>query len=82
MQVTASRYRSVGKRAREQRIHRESRHAVKECRHGDVRGHYGEAALKYAAQHLPTAVLEYTECERQLRSAALHVAKSRRLRGS
>jgi RNA polymerase sigma-70 factor (ECF subfamily) len=73
-----SRHRSLGKHAREQRIHRESRHAVKECRHGVVRRHYGEAALKYAAQHLSTAVLEYTECERQLRSAALHSASRRR----
>jgi RNA polymerase sigma-70 factor, ECF subfamily len=80
--VTTSRHNSVGKRARERRIHRESRHAVKECLHGAVRRHYGEAALRYAAQHLSTAMLEYTECERQLRSAALHTAKGRRPRGS
>ena len=78
-QSTASQHRSAGKRARERRLHREGGHAVRDCLHGKrVRGHYRAAALLYAARHLSTVVLEYTECERQLRSAALHAIRRRR----
>jgi RNA polymerase sigma-70 factor (ECF subfamily) len=80
---TTGRHRSEGKRAREQRIHRESRHAVKACLNGkSVRGHYRPAALRYAARHLSTVMREYTDCERQLRAAALRPAKARAHRGS
>ena len=71
-QAPAAQHRSEGKRARERRLHREGRHAVRDCLHGKgVHGHYRPAALRYAARHLPTVVREYTECERQLQVAAL-----------
>jgi RNA polymerase sigma factor (sigma-70 family) len=66
-----------GKRVRQQRAHREGRRAVSECMHGAVRRHYGEAALQYAASHVPAVALEYTECEQQLRYAALGAASNR-----
>jgi RNA polymerase sigma factor (sigma-70 family) len=74
--ATSSKHRP-GKRAREQRAHREGRRAVTECMHGAVRRHYGEAALQYAASHVPAVALEYTECQQQLRYAALGAAGSR-----
>lgn len=78
-QPTTSRHRPKGRPARERRLHREGHHAVRDCLHGKrVRGKYRPAALRYAARHLPTVVREYTECERQLRSAALSPATARR----
>ena len=76
----ASRHRSAGGRARERRAHREGRHAVRECMHGAVRGHYSQAALQYAARHVPSVAYEYTDCEQQLRLDALRSATSRRSR--
>jgi RNA polymerase sigma-70 factor (ECF subfamily) len=78
IQATASRRRSVSKRARERKVHREARHAVRECMRGGLHRHYGAAALQSAAHHLPTVVLEYTECDRELRSAELRAAAHRR----
>jgi RNA polymerase sigma factor (sigma-70 family) len=75
--ATASGHRS-GRRARQQRAHREGSRAVSECLHGAMRRHYGEAALQYAASHVPAIALEYTECEQQLRYAALSAAGGRR----
>ncbi|HEY7891373.1 MAG TPA: RNA polymerase sigma factor [Solirubrobacteraceae bacterium] len=77
-QASASRHGSASKRAREQRVHREARHAVRECMRGALRGHYGETALQSAARHLSTVALEYTECDRELRSAELRAAVRRR----
>ncbi len=66
------------RRAREQNVHREGEHAVSECTHGGaVGGRYSEAALQFAAQHLTTDALEYTDCERQLDFAALQAAAKR-----
>jgi RNA polymerase sigma factor (sigma-70 family) len=76
-QATASRHRLVSKRARERKVHREARHAVRECMRGPLRRHYGEAALQSAAHHLPTVALEYTECDQELRSAELRAAAHR-----
>jgi RNA polymerase sigma factor (sigma-70 family) len=67
-----------GQRARERQTHREGSRAVSECLHGAVRRHYGSAALQYAASHVPTIALEYTDCEQQLRYAALSAAGRRR----
>jgi RNA polymerase sigma-70 factor (ECF subfamily) len=75
LQASASRRRAASKRARERRIHREARHAVRECMRGRLRRHYGEAALQSAAHDLPTAALEYTECDHELRSAELRAAR-------
>jgi RNA polymerase sigma-70 factor (ECF subfamily) len=77
VQATASRHRSASTRARERKVHREARHAVRECMHGPLRRHYGEAALQSAAHHLPTVALEYTECDWELRSAELRAAARR-----
>jgi RNA polymerase sigma-70 factor, ECF subfamily len=77
-QASASRHGSASKRARERKVHREARHAVSECMRGAIRGHYGEAALQSAAHHLSTVALEYTECDRELRSAELRAAVRRR----
>jgi hypothetical protein len=76
-QATASRHRSASKRARERKVRREARHAVRECMHRGLRRRYGEAALQSATRHLPTAALEYTECGRELRSAELRAAARR-----
>ena len=78
VQATASRHRSASKRARERKVHREARHAVRECMRRGLHRHYGEAALQSAAHHLPTVALEYTECDRELRSAELRAAARRR----
>ncbi len=79
IQATASRRRPEGRRARERRVHREGHHAASECmHHGGVRPHYTAAALRYAAHHLPTVAFEYTNCEQQLRLAALRAAGRRR----
>jgi len=72
--TNASRHGSASKRARERKVHREARHALSECMRGPLRRHYGEAALHSAAHHLSTVVLEYTECDRALRSAELRAA--------
>jgi RNA polymerase sigma factor (sigma-70 family) len=77
VRATASRHHAAGKRARERKVHREARHAVRECMRRGLRRHYGEAALQSAAHHLPTAALEYTECDRELRSAELRAAAHR-----
>lgn len=71
VRASASRHGSTSKRARERKIHREARHALSECVHGALRGHYAVAALQSAVHHLSTVVLEYTECDRELRSAEL-----------
>jgi RNA polymerase sigma factor (sigma-70 family) len=73
--ASLSPHHAISKRARERRLHREAHHAVSECLHDTTRRHYRAAALQYAARHLPTSVREYTECERELRSAALRAAK-------
>jgi RNA polymerase sigma factor (sigma-70 family) len=66
--------------ARERNVHREGRRVVSECMHAGVVGrHYSEAALQFAAQHLTTDALEYTDCERQLDFAALQAAAKRPL---
>jgi RNA polymerase sigma-70 factor, ECF subfamily len=77
VQAPAARHRSASKGARERKVHREARHAVRECMRGAVRGHYGEAALQSATHHLPTVALEYTECARELRSAERRAAARR-----
>jgi RNA polymerase sigma factor (sigma-70 family) len=77
VRATATRHRSASGRARERRVHREARHAIRECMRGAVRGRYGEAALQSAAHHLPTEALEYTECDRELRFAELRAAGHR-----
>jgi RNA polymerase sigma factor (sigma-70 family) len=74
IRAKASRHGPASRRARERRIHREARHAVAECMRRGLRRRYGEAALQSAAHHLPTAALEYTECDRELRSAELRAA--------
>ncbi len=77
--ATASRDRSASERSLQRRTHREGRHAVRDCLHGNgLRGHYRPAALRYAARHLPSVVREYTECERQLQVAALRRPGRRR----
>ena len=54
-----------------QTVRREGRRAIRECTHRGVAGaRYSEAALQYAARHLTTGELEYTNCERQLELAA------------
>ena len=73
----ASAPRSVGSHAGERRVRREERRAVSECMHGGVGGHYSAAALRFAAHHLTTDALEYTECGRQLDLAALQAAATR-----
>jgi RNA polymerase sigma-70 factor (ECF subfamily) len=78
LKATASRRRSTSKRARERKVRREARHAVRECMRRGLRRHYGEAALQSAAHHLPTEALEYTGCAGELRSAELRAAARRR----
>lgn len=80
VRATASRHRSASKRARERQVHREAHRAVRECMRRGLRRHYGEAALQSAAHHLPSGALEYTECDRELRSAELRVAAHRTAR--
>jgi len=80
--MSPQRHDAISKRARERRLHREARHAVSECLHDTARRHYRVSALQYAARHLPAVVREYTECERQLRSAALRAAAKQRRRPS
>jgi RNA polymerase sigma factor (sigma-70 family) len=82
VQARASRHRSASKGARERRVHREARHAVRECMRRGLHRHYGEAALQSASHHLPSDALEYTECNRELRAAELRVAAHRYPAGS
>jgi len=85
----AHKHDSPNRRAREGNVRREAHRAVHDCIYGSFRGggRYSVAALQYAARHLSTIVLEYTNCDRQLRSAALRAAgrrhpRRRRPRGS
>ena len=78
VQAQASRHRSASRDARERKARREARHAVRECMRRGLHRHYGEAALQTAARHLPTVALEYTECDRELRSAELRAVARRR----
>jgi RNA polymerase sigma-70 factor, ECF subfamily len=82
VQASASERHSTSKRARERRVRREARHAVRECIRRGLRRHYGAAALRSAAHDLPTDALEYTDCAGELRSAELrrHPADSGRHR--
>jgi RNA polymerase sigma-70 factor, ECF subfamily len=73
-QASASRHGPLSQRTRERRTHREARHAVSECMHGHIHRHYREPALQTASDHLSTLALEYTECDRELRSAELRAA--------
>jgi RNA polymerase sigma-70 factor, ECF subfamily len=78
-QVAMSRRHTETKHQRERRIHREGHRAIAACTHGrPIRGHYGEAALKYAVKNLSSDALEYTECERLFRFAEMHPAGHRR----
>jgi RNA polymerase sigma factor (sigma-70 family) len=74
----ASRHRQASRRARERKVHREARHAVRECMRRGLHRRYGEAALQSASHHLPADALEYTECNRELRAAELRAAARRR----
>jgi hypothetical protein len=63
------------------RTRREGQRATSECIHGGVARHYSAAALRFAAQHLTTDALEYTECERRLNLAAVQASAKRREHG-
>lgn len=54
-------------------IHGEARRAIAQCVHGTRKPrHYSAAALLYARHHLPTEVIEYTDCSDQLTHELLH----------
>jgi RNA polymerase sigma factor (sigma-70 family) len=55
----------------ERRIHREGARATAQCLKGSGIGKYSQAGLRYAARHLSTSVLEYTDCKSVLLNAQL-----------
>ncbi|MGA2164170.1 MAG: sigma-70 family RNA polymerase sigma factor [Solirubrobacteraceae bacterium] len=57
------------------RLHHEARRATAECARGRrLDRHLRVAALQYAASHLETALLEYSDCEQILRMRARRIA--------
>jgi RNA polymerase sigma factor (sigma-70 family) len=66
------------KRSPAARLHREARRATAECENGyrpDRR--LRVAALQYAASHLTTMQMEYTDCEQILRTRAMRITGAR-----
>jgi RNA polymerase sigma factor (sigma-70 family) len=60
------------------RLHHEARRATAECASGRrLDRHLRVAALQYAASHLETTLLEYTDCEQILRMRARRIAGAR-----
>jgi RNA polymerase sigma factor (sigma-70 family) len=60
------------------RLHHEARLATTECDHGHrLDRRLRVTALQYAASHLTTMQMEYTECERILRMRAMRTAVAR-----
>jgi RNA polymerase sigma factor (sigma-70 family) len=60
------------------RLHHEARLATTECEYGDrLDRRLRAVALQYAASHLTTAQMEYTECEQILRMRAMRITFTR-----
>lgn len=60
------------------RLHHEARRATVECASGRrLDRHLRVAALQYAASHLETTLMEYTDCEQLLRMRARQIATAR-----
>ncbi len=60
------------------RLHHEARRATAECEYGRrLDRRLRVAALQYAASHLTTVQMEYTECEQILRMRAMRIAAAR-----
>lgn len=66
------------KRSPAARLHREARRATAECEDGHhPNRRLRVAALQYAASHLTTMQMEYTDCEQILRMRAMRIAGAR-----
>ncbi len=66
------------KRSPAARLHHEARRATAECENGHhLNRRLRVAALQYAASHLTTMQMEYTDCEQILRMRAMRIAGTR-----